>query len=274
MSLLAELQALMHEYRFRPNQRLSQNFIVDEALLEKMVSAAELKKTDSVAEIGCGTGFLTRRLLGHCKVIGFEKDAKMAEILSAKFSDEKGFTLVQGDFLSVDFPEFTKVVSLPPYGISTDLIVRLFLLEPEKAVLVLQREFVEKLAAEPGFWDYGYVSVLTSLRFDVRVAERSISPGSFYPSPNSFSSLVVLSAKRPRPKIPDPQNFVFFVRTLFRYQNKNLANALRNSMPDLEAKMKINRKAAEAVADSDAGDEKVKLIEPEAFADIFTKISR
>jgi len=275
MSLLVELQGLMAEYRFRPNHGMSQNFIIDESLIESMISAADLKKNDVVLEVGCGTGFLTQRLLEHCKVVGYEKDEKMAEILQKKFGENENFKLVQEDFVSAKLPKFTKFVSLPPYNISTALVIKLFSAAPKRSVIVLQKEFVEKLIAEPGFWDYNYISVLTLLRFNPFLIIKNIRPKSFFPSPESFSSLIYLEGKKSARKIDDEETFVFFVKTIFRYKNKNLSNAIRNSLNDLERKIKINKKKLnEILADENLTSEKVSLIEPEVFAEIFMKISQ
>ncbi|HLC92267.1 MAG TPA: 16S rRNA (adenine(1518)-N(6)/adenine(1519)-N(6))-dimethyltransferase RsmA [archaeon] len=275
MTLLFELQGLMFEHRFRPNHAMGQNFIISESLLNRMIEVAELKKTDIVLEIGCGTGFLTRKLLEHCKVVGFEKDEKMVEILKKNFGENKNFTLIEEDFLSSKPPKFNKIVSLPPYGISTDLAISVFHHAPQKAVLVLQKEFVEKLTAEPGFWDYNYVSVLTSLRYTPSTPIRNLQPRCFYPSPDSFSSLVVLDAKKKQPKIKNEDDFVYFLKTVFRYKNKNLSNAIRNAVPDIAKRMKIHKeKALETVLTSGLAEDKVSVIEPEIFAEIFTRISQ
>ena len=117
------------------------------------------------------------------------------------------------------------------------------------------------------------LSVLASLRFDVMVIIKNIGPKSFYPSPESFSSLVCLNAKEDSPKISDDERFVFFVKTLFRYQNKNLSNAFRNAMPDLARKMKIDSKKAEKIISGGGfGEEKVNLVQPDVFAEIFRQI--
>ena len=81
MELFKELQNQMHTYRFRPDRRIGQNFIIDGSVIEKMIIAAELKENDIVLEVGPGTGFLTEKLLKHCKVIAVELDDALAELL-------------------------------------------------------------------------------------------------------------------------------------------------------------------------------------------------
>lgn len=264
----------MAEYRFMPRRGMSQNFIINEWLIDKMVEYAALEKSDRVLEIGSGTGFLTRKLLEHCSVIGFEKDEKMAKILADKLGSSKNFTLQHEDFLSAKIPKFNKVVSLPPYNISSDLIIKLFTTAPQKVVLVLQREFVEKVTALPGFMDYNYISVLTALRFEPEVVMSNVSPRSFYPAPESFSSMVVLNAKKDSPQIKDTKMFVFFLKNLFRYKNKSLSNAMKNSLPSIATKMKVDaKKADKTIQSSGLESEKLSTIEPEIFAELFNRIS-
>lgn len=275
MTLFSELQALMAEHKFMPRIGYGQNFITDERLLDRMVAEAQLKQEDTVLEVGCGTGFLTSKLLEHSRVIGFEKDSKMAEILKKRFFENKNFTLRNEDFTAVKPPKFGKMVSLPPYGISTGIMMRLFASAPGKAVLVLQKEFVEKVMAEPGFWDYGYVSVLTSLRFERRIAVGSIPPKSFWPSPRSYSALVVLDAKKKQPKIKNAADFIFFVKNVFRFRNKNFRNALENAAPQLSERLGIKGKAIEkALAGEEMAAQKVNLLEPGFFPAFYSKISK
>ncbi len=271
MDLFSELQGLMSEHRFSPEKRFGQHFIIDEGLLEIMVKEAGLKQADVVLEIGCGTGFLTSKLLEKCKVVGVENDKKMAEILRQKFRGNKGFALIEGDFLSAKLPKFNKVVSLPPYNISTEIMMRLFAEKFEKAVIVFQKEFVEKLVALPGFWDYNYVSALTSVFFKPKVLIHNLSPKVFFPKPESFSSLVVLDArKRPRVKFAE---FAHFLKNLFRYKNKNLSNALEFSMRDSGIKLK-EKELQKIVDGSGLGTEKVSLIEGQGLLKLFNSLSR
>ncbi|HLC79268.1 MAG TPA: 16S rRNA (adenine(1518)-N(6)/adenine(1519)-N(6))-dimethyltransferase RsmA [archaeon] len=274
MSLFSELSQLMIEYRFRPEQGFSQNFIIDEVILQKMVDTAELEENDIVLEIGCGTGFLTKQLLEKCKVVGFEKDPKMVQILKGKFSENKNFKLIEKDFLQTEIPKFTKVVSLPPYNISTEIVLRLLLSSPKKIVLIFQREFSEKIIAEPGFWDYSYISALCRVKFEPQVIVQNISPMAFYPKPQAYSTLLVLNPREQEVKIKDFSAFALFVKNLFRYKNKNLANALLLCEKQLSGKIKFSKKGVKEVLEDEISKEKVNLIWPDELAQIFRKLSQ
>ncbi|HIH09770.1 MAG TPA: ribosomal RNA small subunit methyltransferase A [Candidatus Diapherotrites archaeon] len=275
MPLFSDLNDQMAKYRFRPDQRFGQNFAINEPLLERMVELADLNAKDTVLEIGCGTGFLTEKLVKKCKVIGYELDRNLAGLLRGRFKDEKNFRLIEEDIVFAKLPKFTKVVSLPPYNISTQVMLKLISSKAmfERAVLVFQTEFCEKLTAEPGFPDYNYLSVLARLSFDPKIALKNISPASFFPKPESYSSVIVLQ-RRDAPKVAQSGDFIFFIKNLFRYKNKNLSNALSNCLSQVRRLGIKDEKMRKALENSGIGDEKVSLLEPEIFAELFSRISR
>ena len=271
---MAQLQQDMLDYRFRPSPRFGQNFIVDENLLARMVDAAGLKKTDVVLEIGCGTGFLTEMLLRHCKVVGVENDESLVELLREKFGGGKGFTLVGESFLAAELPKFTKVVALPPYNISSEIMLRLFECRFEKAVLVFQREFVEKMTALPGFKEHGHLSVLTDLLFKPMVLIQNISPKAFYPKPSTYSSLVVLEPKKTLVPAKDIPLFISFTKNVFRYKNKNLSNSLKNCFREMNGKARTTRELEAFIEKKGLADLKTNLLSTEELVGVFTRISR
>ncbi len=238
MSLFAELNSLMVKYRFRPRKSNSQHFVLDERLIQRMVDSAGLKKQDTVLEIGAGCGFLTRELLKHCSVVAVESDPALAELLRSELPQEK-LTVVEGNFLDAKLPEFNKVVSLPPYAVSTDITYRLLELGFESAVLVFQREFAEKLVAEPGFSEYCALSVMVNYFSEPELLIGNISPKSFFPAPQTFSSLVRMYSKKRFGTAADEHAFREFVQSIFRFRNKNTSNALVTAAPFLGKHIKI-----------------------------------
>tara|TARA_Y100000310_G_scaffold344680_1_gene458757 strand:+ start:1229 stop:2044 length:816 start_codon:yes stop_codon:yes gene_type:complete len=270
---MSDLNQLMVDHRFRPNQKFSQNFIIDENLIEKMVSEAKLKKTDVVLEIGSGAGSLTQELLKHCKVVGIELDEKMTEILKSRFSKEKNFELVEGNILDVKLPKFNKIVALPPYNISGDIMVRLFKEDFELALLVFQREFVEKLIAEPGFKEYSYLSVLTDQLFKPEIVIQNVSPRAFFPKPEAYSSLLKLKRKNSTFSIKNFPKFIAFLKNVFRYKNKNFSNALKNCLKSMKSDFK-KVDPAQVCVELELENLKTNLLETEDFVNVFKKISQ
>lgn len=277
MSLFRSLNRLMHEHGFYPNRKLSQNFVVSDELLEKIVAAASLEKSDVVLEVGAGTGFLTRKLLEHSRVISVEIDARLCSVLRSVFSKELSegrLVLLEGDFFKIDLPKFSKVACLPPYHVSSGLLFSLVSFQKTKSmVFVLQKDFVQKCVSKEGFPDYGPLSVLLGHYFEAKVLEWNISPESFFPKPHSFSSLVVFNKKKGAKKIRDFDKFGFFLKTIFRFRNKKLSNALENSFPFLKTQFGFSKKSFDAIVSSlGQKNKKVYFISPNEFVNIFDKL--
>lgn len=272
MHLFTHLNTLMHEHGFAPSKKMGQNFIIDESVVQKMVNAARLKKTDTVLEIGCGTGFLTEQLLKNSRVAGIELDSVLCEVLRARFEKEiaeEKFVLLEGSFSSAELPVFNKVVCLPPYSLSSEILFRLAAMHGAKLmVFVFQREFVARCVAEEGFREYGALSVLLAYYYGSQVLEWNISPESFFPKPASFSSLVVFSRKENVQSLKP--GFEFFLKSVFRYKNKKLSNALEKAYPFLEKQLGYGKKEFDSRA---LGLEfrgiKVSMVSPGQFAQAF-----
>ena len=267
MTLFNELQGLMIKYRFRANRKLAQHFVVDQALLDELAALAELKEGDTVLEIGPGTGFLTRELLKKCRVVAVEKDESLCVLLEKEMP--KNFSLACGDFLEVPLPEFNKVVSLPPYSHSADMVYRLLQHGFDLAVLVFQKEFAEKLVAIPGFNEYCALTVLAQQAFDASIA-KTVSGSSFFPKPKGESAIIVLRARKKPIAVKDKELFTLFVKTLFRFRNKNLGNALQKSRQFLLPSLKLSKaefgKRASKLKNLE---EKVDLIPVNGIAEAF-----
>lgn len=272
MTLFNELQDLMVKYRFRANRKLAQHFVVDQALLEKLVALAELKENDRVLEIGPGTGFLTRELLKKCPVAAIEKDESLC-ILLEKEMPKKNFSLACGDFLEEPLPKFNKVVSLPPYYHSAGIMYRLLEHGFDLAVLVFQGEFAEKLVAIPGFNEYCALSVLAQQSFDASIA-KTVPASSFFPKPKGESAIIVLRAMKKPIAVKDKGLFTLFVKTLFRFRNKNLGNALNQSSQFLLPSFGLNKAefGKRASRLKNLG-EKVDLLPVEGIAEAFNGIA-
>lgn len=267
-ALFQELNQLMVKYRFRPSKKMAQLFMVDSETIKKILELADLKHNDVVLEIGAGTGFLTREMQKHCKVIAVELDYTLSKLLEKELPKEN-LELLHGDFLELKLPRFNKVVSLPPYTIASAILYKLFEHGFESAVLVFQAEFAERLVAEPGFFEYNALTVLTQYFCDVKIAKK-VSAKCFFPSPKSESAIVVLKWKKRKAKAKNIKAFQKFVKSLFRFQNKNLCNALEKSFQFLEKDLKISKKDfEEKIKKLEYKDTKVKLLECEEFLKIF-----
>ena len=124
-NLLKQVKQLLRLYGVSPKKRLGQNFAINSGMLRRLVSHASLTEDDVVLEIGPGFGFLTQFLSINCKkVVAVEVDPKLVSFLKT-LNSIQNLELIEGDILKVSLPPFNKVVSAPPYSISSPLIFRL-----------------------------------------------------------------------------------------------------------------------------------------------------
>ena len=269
MNLFAELNELMVNYRFRPSKKMGQNFLIDEEIIQKLLKEAKLSSDDTVLEIGAGTGFLTREMQKKCRVTAVEIDDILFELLQKELPQEN-LKLVHGDFLTADVGEFNKLVALPPYTISSEIMYRLYELKPDLCVMVLQREFVEKLMSRPGFMKYNALPVLTQYNFDVEMLYR-VPSKSFFPKPKSDSAIVSLKAMQRFGTAKDEATFKQFVKSIFRFQNKNMLNAVKNSAQFMGPNFN-SESAIKVVESSEFAKTKVNLISCRDFVGLFNKM--
>jgi 16S rRNA (adenine1518-N6/adenine1519-N6)-dimethyltransferase len=268
MTLFAELNGLMANYRFKPEKKMAQHFVTDEAAIKKVLELACLKKSDVVLEVGAGTGFLTRELQKHCRVKAVELDDALFELLKSELKQEN-LELFHGNFLEIDAGDYNKVVAFPPYTISSEMVYRILWHGFEKAVLVFQSEFAERLIALPGFFDYNALSVITQYYCSVEIAG-SLDSDSFFPRPNAKSAIVVLSAKKRFGVAKNEKGFERFVQELFRYKNKNLSNAAKKAFAFLEKCLGLDEKRFfAAIEKSGLKARKVYLLSCKNFVELF-----
>ena len=191
-----QVRGILTSIGLKPSKVLGQNFLIDRNILEIILNAAELKPSDHVFEVGPGLGVLTAGLLEKAgKVTAIEKDIKLFSWLSERFAGVKNLELVHGDALDPALmpKRASKMVSNLPYSVASRILVELSLSAgaPELMVVTVQREVAERLAAEQGTADYGLLSVLIRLEYDITLVKK-ISPSCFWPSPDIFSQVVKL----------------------------------------------------------------------------------
>ena len=167
---VSETKRLLRMFRIVPNRLLGQNFMVDASIFPKLSDYASLGKADVVLDAGAGFGFLTRFLANKCKrVLAVEKDPQVAMVLREQLKGLDNVTVIEGDVLKAEIPSFSKVVSIPPYQISSRLLLWLFDRSFDCAVLVMQKEFAERLMATVGSEDYSWLTVATCYRAEVEL---------------------------------------------------------------------------------------------------------
>ena len=223
-----QTELLLKEHGIIPNKKMGQTFMIDSSIFHKLSEYASLCKTDVVLDVGAGFGFFTKFLAQICgKVVAVEKDKKILEVLKDQLKSFKNVSIVKGDILKVDLPKFNKVVSIPPYYLSSRLISWLFQQKIDCAVLIMQKAFTEKLLALTDTDSYGWLTVISQYYAKIDLLDE-IMAEKFYPKPEVDSAIVrIFPWSVPPFKVFDPKLFNNVIKYLFTNRNKKLPNAIR-----------------------------------------------
>lgn len=218
----------------RPRKRFGQNFLHDQGVIGKIVDAINPRPGEHLVEIGPGQGALTQGLLDSgCELDVIELDRDLVPELEQRFGDNPRFRIHAADALRFDFDslgpagEKLRVVGNLPYNISTPLIFHL--LKYSSRILdmhfMLQREVVNRLAAEPGGKAWGKLGVMAQYHCQVD-ALFDVAPGAFSPPPRVMSGIVRLV-----PREVDGEREARLRRVVsaaFSQRRKTLRNTLRD----------------------------------------------
>jgi len=235
-----------------------------------MISYAEIGQGEVVLEIGAGLGFLTELLSRRCKeVIAVEVDPKLLEILRERFSDAGNIRILEGDILKITVPLFSKVVSTPPYSISSPLLFWLLNRDFMCAIMVLQKEFGQRLTAKPNSRDYSRLTVVAHFRTDVEILDDVPRP-MFWPAPKVGSVIVRLRTRRAPYTVKDFPLFLEILRILFSQRNKKVRSAIK---PFLEGLNLPDKDAGEWPRSLPFTGRRVRELNPENFASIANELA-
>lgn len=248
--------ALRRRAGVRGSPDRDQHFLVDDRVLDRVPAYLPSDAdTTHVLEIGGGTGGLTDRLLRvGDRVTVVERDPALADFLREEFAaavDAGRLRVVEGDAVEVDLPDFSACVSNLPYGISSPIAFRL-LPRSRPSVLMFQREFAERMAADPGTDDYGRLSVTAGHYAECEVVE-IVPPTAFDPQPDVESAVVRVRPRDPDYEVDDEAFFFDFVKALFTQRRKTVRNGIRNT-PHISG-----LDAPEAVVDAVAAEDEALL---------------
>ncbi|WP_224245402.1 16S rRNA (adenine(1518)-N(6)/adenine(1519)-N(6))-dimethyltransferase RsmA [Hyalangium gracile] len=211
-----------------------QNFLGDEGALQEIAEALELRKDEPVVELGPGLGHLTRFLAATgARVTAVEKDRDMLAVLEKEAIP--GVRVVSGNAATVDFAqaagaEEVAVVGNLPYHLTSSILFQVLeqRAHVSRAVFTLQKEVVERLAAEPGTRDYGLLTVLLGLYFDIEHLF-TLEAHLFHPPPKVDSAVVRLTRlKAPRAPVVSEERFIRLVKAAFAQRRKTLLNSLKS----------------------------------------------
>jgi 16S rRNA (adenine1518-N6/adenine1519-N6)-dimethyltransferase len=263
---IEETSRLLRIYHIIPNKLLGQNFTVEYSVFSKLAQYAKLASDDIVLDAGAGLGFLTSFLSDRCRsVLAVEKDPMIAEVLHKRLRGKGNVTVIVGDFLEAELPSYNKIVAIPPYYLSSRLVVWLLNRKFDCAVLVLQQEFADRLVAPIGSEAYGWLTVVAGHSLEVELLD-PVSKESFYPQPDVDSVIVRTVPCTEQFDVKDEPFFIQLVKWLFTQRNKKLRNAIA---PFIKNTLKVNKEEAERMADSLAfKDKRVRILSPEDFGEL------
>ena len=193
-------------------------------------------------------------------------------VLREQVKNLDNVSVVEGDVLKVALPEFNKVVAIPPYYLSSHLILWLLERKVDCAVMILQKEFANRLVASCGSEEYGWITVVTNQGAAVELLD-SVTKEMFYPQPEVDSVIVSLKSWRTKPfEVKDQVSFVRMTKWLFTQRNKKLGKAIA---PFIKSNFKLSKQDAEKLSHSlPFSERRVRELSPNDFGVLTNALSK
>lgn len=243
-NILQETKFILKKYNIKANKSLGQNFLINQSVVETIVSSAQIGKNDLVIEIGPGLGTLTEFLLQKAKkVICIELDKNMVKILNERFFLYKNLEIINEDVLKLDLAKIikdekeknniknVKVVANLPYYITTPIVMKLLeeKLDIESITIMIQKEVADRLIENPGGKNSGAITYTVNYYAEPEgIIE--VPNNSFIPEPEVTSKVLKLSIrKEPKVDVKNPEIMFKIIKSAFLQRRKTLLNALVNN---------------------------------------------
>ena len=219
----------------RPKKSLSQNFLIDEKILNLIVDNGNIKSDDIVLEIGPGTGNLTEKIIkkNPSKLIVIEKDKELSKKLKDKF--DKNLIVINDDILNCfnkfRFDKPIKVFGNLPYNISTKILTSFIKIDNlskffVQFLFVFQKEVADRIVANYNTKQYGRLSILSSWKMNTHKLF-DISPKCFFPKPKVWSSLVLFDPKDKIEIINKSENLERITNIFFNQKRKMIKKPMK-----------------------------------------------
>ena len=243
---------LLNKYGIKPQKRLGQNFLIDESVLEKIITAAEISQNDTILEIGPGLGILTFELTKKGRqVIAVEKDKNLARILNEELRIKKikntkvisGFKLKIYNSLFSILDSYKIVANLPYYIVSP--VIRMFLEtenKPELMVLMVQKEVAQRICAKPPRMSILAVAIQFYARPEI-VSE--VLKTSFYPQPKVDSAILRIKPRIDTNKITN--NHEFDTKKFFNLVKAGFSSKRKFLISNICGKIQISKSECQSL---------------------------
>ena len=237
--------AILQKYNFMFQKRFGQNFLIDTRVLDKIISASGITKSDMILEVGPGIGTMTQYLCESArKVVAVEIDKNLIPILeNDTLKEYDNVRVINEDILKLDINKLVqeendgkpiKVVANLPYYITTPIIMGLFEshVPIESITIMVQKEVADRMQVGPGTKDYGALSLAVQYYAKPEIIA-NVPPNCFMPRPNVGSAVIKLTRHEQVPvEVKDEKLMFKLIRAAFNQRRKTLQNSINNS-PEL-----------------------------------------
>lgn len=235
----------MSQNNHQPRRRFGQNFLIDDDIINRIITVINPKKTDNMLEIGAGKGALSLPLLdklNQLQVVEIDRD--LVAILQKL--GRQNLIIHQADALKFDLKQMPKplrIVGNLPYNISSPL---LFYLLKQRDIIddltfMLQFEVAERINSAPNNKSYGRLSVMIQAFFTTEIIFK-VPSYCFDPAPKVDSAIIYLKP-RPQPKIQNFETLEMIVKAAFSHRRKTLKNCLKSHLTQSQTKIDLSKRA-------------------------------
>lgn len=233
-----EIKNILNKNNFNFKKKFGQNFLIDDNILNNIVSLGDIDKDTLVIEVGVGAAALTKKLCQKAGlVLGYEIDVTLKDSLDEILSSYENYEIIFDDFLNRNLNEdlskynYKKmiVVANLPYYITTPIITKFIeeKIDVSKIIVMVQNEVALRFSAEVGSKNYNSLTIFLNYYFDIKKAF-FVSRNVFYPKPNVDSAVVVFSKKEKNIAINNEEHFFTLVKDSFTQKRKTLKNNLKS----------------------------------------------
>lgn len=228
-----------------PRKRFGQNFLVDDQIINRIISTINPKNNEIIVEIGPGKGALTLPILEHLDHLNvIEIDRDLVSLLNSVQQDK--LTIFEADALQFDFNQFPqkiRVIGNLPYNISSPLLFHLLDFREQiiDMTFMLQKEVVDRIVATHGNKTYGRLSVMMQAFFEVE-SMFVVPKESFEPQPKIESAILYLKT-RTKPLIKKPKLLEEIVKIAFSKRRKTLKNCLKSIINQSQTEIDLSQRA-------------------------------
>ena len=233
----------------KPKKSLGQNFLIDKNIIRYIADIAEINESDTLLEIGPGTGNLTKELIlkKPKKIIVVEKDKNLSKELKNNFENQ--IQILNEDILKIDEEILSKDKMIffgnLPYNISLQILMMIKLKNPNsicKKFILMFQKVADRIVSKFNNQNYSRISILSSWRFEIKKV-KEISPNSFYPKPKVKSCLLLLEPKKNFFNFKNPKNLEYITKIFFNQRRKMINKPMSQLFKDINyvsKKLNIN----------------------------------